>query len=62
MSVCLSICTKEKQRGVLRFLWAEGVKGAAVPTFCELSIMETAHCPAEVNKYEWIEILKNGLL
>jgi hypothetical protein len=46
MSVCLAICTKEEQRGVLRFLWA-GVKGAEIHTFYELNI-ETAHCPAEV--------------
>ena len=26
----LSVCTKEEQRSVIRFLWAEGVKGAEI--------------------------------
>ena len=47
ISVCLSLCTEEEQRGVLRFLWAECVKGAEIRTFCELS-METTLCLAEV--------------
>jgi len=30
MSARLSVCTKEAQRSVIRFLWAEGVKGAEI--------------------------------
>jgi len=30
MSASLSVCTKEEQRSVVRFLWAEGVKGAEI--------------------------------
>jgi hypothetical protein len=28
MAAPLSVCTKEEQRGVIRFLWSEGVPGA----------------------------------
>ena len=46
MSARLSVCTKE-QRSVVRFLWAEGVKGAdnALP---------------RQSVYEWREMFKNG--
>ena len=30
MAVPLSMCTKEEQRGVIRFLWSEGVTGAEI--------------------------------
>jgi len=30
MSACLAVCTKDEQRGVIRFLWAEGVKSAEI--------------------------------
>jgi len=33
MPVCLSVCTEEEQRGVLRFLWAGAVKGAEIHMF-----------------------------
>jgi len=30
MSAHLSVCTKEEQRSVIRFQWAEGVEGAEI--------------------------------
>jgi len=30
MAAPLSVCTKEEQRGVTRFLWSEGVTGAEI--------------------------------
>jgi len=30
MAVPLSMCTKEEQRGVIRFLWSESVTGAEI--------------------------------
>jgi len=30
MAAPLSVCTKEKQRGVIRFLWSEGETGAEI--------------------------------
>jgi hypothetical protein len=30
MAAPLSVCTKEEQRSVIRFLWSDGVSGAAI--------------------------------
>ena len=30
MAAPLSVCTKEEQRSVIRFLWSEGVSGAEI--------------------------------
>ena len=58
MAAKLINCTKEEQRSVIRFLWAEGVPGAQI---------HLRMCAQYGNKvlfrrivYEWIEIFENG--
>jgi len=60
MSARLSICTKEL-RSVLRFLWAEGVKGvkgAEIRT--RLCAQYRDNALPRQNVHEWIEMFKNG--
>ena len=59
MSACLSVCTKEEQRSVIRFLWAEGVKGAEIHTHLCTQYGDNA-LPRRSVVYEWIEMFKNG--
>jgi hypothetical protein len=51
-------CTKEEQRSVIRFLWAEGVPGA------QIHLCICAHYGDKVLSrrimYEWIEMFENG--
>ena len=58
MAAPLSMCTKEEQRSVIRFLWSEGITGAAIhqrlSAQCENSVLP------QRSVYEWIEKLKNG--
>jgi histone-lysine N-methyltransferase SETMAR len=58
MSVRLSICTKEEQRSVVQFLWAEGVKGAEIHT--PLCVQYGDNALPYQSVYEWIEMFKNG--
>jgi len=58
MAAKLINCTKEEQRSVIRFLWAEGVPGAQI---------HLRMCDQYGDKvlsrrivYEWIEMLENG--
>ena len=62
----LQDCTIEKQRGVVRFLWAEGVKPVEIH-HCMLALwtehhvsscISTRHCQRKV--YEWVERFKLG--
>ena len=54
----LSVLTKEEQRSVIRFLWSEGVSGAAIHQ--RLSAQYRNSVLPQRSVYEWIEKLKNG--
>jgi len=58
MSTRLSICTKEEQRSVIRFLWAEGVKGAEI--HAHLCTQYGDNTLSRRSVYEWTEMFKNG--
>jgi hypothetical protein len=58
MAAPLSVCTKEEQRSVIRFLWPEGVSGAE--THRRLSAQYGNSVLPQRGVYEWIEKLKNG--
>jgi hypothetical protein len=58
MAAPLSVCTKEEQRSVIRFLWSEGVSGAAIHQ--RLSAQYGNSVLLQWSVYEWIEKLKNG--
>jgi hypothetical protein len=45
-SASLAVCTKDEQRGVIRFLWAEGVKSAEIHS-CLCAQYRTVHCHAK---------------
>ncbi|GBN55977.1 hypothetical protein AVEN_117720-1 [Araneus ventricosus] len=44
MAAPLEVCTKEEQRGVIRFLWSEGVKGSEI--HCRLSSQYGGSAPS----------------
>jgi hypothetical protein len=54
----LSVCTKEEQRVVIRFLWAEGVPGAEIHRMLSAQYENSALLQHSV--YEWISTFKNG--
>ena len=58
MAAELTNCTKEEQRSVIRFLWAEGVPGA------QIHLRMCAQYGDKVLSlrifYEWIEMFENG--
>jgi len=58
MAAKLIHCTKEEQRSVIRFLWAEGVPGA------QIHLRMCAQYGYKVLSrrifYEWIEMFENG--
>ena len=58
MSARLSVCTKEEQRSVIRFLWAEGVKDAEI--HARLCTQYGDNALPRQSVYEWIEMFKNG--
>ena len=58
MAAPLSICTKEEQRSVIRFLWSEGVSGAEIHR--RLLVQYGNSCLPQRSVYEWIEKFKNG--
>jgi len=58
MSARLSVCTKEEQRSVIRFLWAEGVKGTEI--HARLCTQYGDKALPRRSVYEWIEMFKNG--
>ena len=53
MAVPLSVCTKEEQCGVIRFLWSEGVPGAEIHR--RLSVQYGDSALPRRSVYEWIE-------
>jgi hypothetical protein len=54
----LFICTKEEQRAVILFLWAEGVLGAEM--YRRISVQYGNSVVSQRMVYEWIEGFKNG--
>ena len=58
MAAPLSVCTKEEQRSVIRFLWSEGVSGAEMHR--RLSAQYGNSVLPQRSVYEWIEKFKNG--
>ena len=53
----LSVCTKEQQRSVIRFLWSEGVSGDEIRG--RLSAQYGKGVLPQRSVYEWIEKFKN---
>jgi hypothetical protein len=58
MAAPLSIFTKEEQRAVLHFLWAEGVQGFEIHRFSSAEYGDNVLLQWSI--YEWIEMFKNG--
>ena len=58
MAAPLSVCTKEEQRGVIRFLWSEGVPGAEIHRRLSAQYEDSALPRGSV--YEWIENFQHG--
>ena len=58
MTAPLSVCTKEEQRSVIRFLWSEGVSGAEIHR--RLTVQYGNNVLPQRSVYEWIEKLKTG--
>jgi len=56
MSARLAVCTKEEQRSVIRFMWAEGVKGAKI--HARLCTQYGYNALPRRSVYEWTESLK----
>ena len=54
----LSVCTREEQRSIIRFLWAEGVKGAEI--HAHLCIQYGNKALPRRSVYKWIEMFENG--
>jgi len=58
MAAKLTNCTKEEQRSVIRFLWAEGVPGAQIHLHMCAQYGDKVLSHRIV--YEWIEMFENG--
>jgi len=58
MAAPLSICTKEEQHSVIRFLWSECVSGAEIHR--RLPAQYGNSVLPQQCVYEWIEKYKNG--
>lgn len=58
MAAPLSVCTKEEQRGVIRFLWSEGVPGAEIHRRLSAQYGDSALPRRSV--YEWIKKFQHG--
>ena len=58
MAAPLSVCTKEEQSGVIRFLWSEGVPGAEIHRRLSAQYGDSALPWRSV--YEWIEKFQHG--
>ena len=57
MAAPLSVCTKEEQRSLIRFLWSEGISGAEIRR--RLSAQYGNSVLPQRGVYQWIEIFKN---
>jgi transposase len=58
MEAPLSICTKEEMRGVVRFLFAKGVK--PVEMIRGMQAQYGDNCLSRSKIYEWIDHFKKG--
>jgi hypothetical protein len=58
MEAPLSICTKEEMRGMIRFLFAEGVK--PVEIIRRMQAQYGDNCLLRSKIYEWINHFKKG--
>ena len=58
MAAPLSVCTKEEQHSVIRFLWSECASGATIHQ--RLSAQYGNSVLSQRSVYEWIEKFKNG--
>jgi len=58
MAAPLSVCTKEEQRGVIHFLWSEGVPGAEIHRRLSAQYGDSALPRQSV--YEWIQKFQHG--
>jgi hypothetical protein len=54
----LSICTKEKMRGMIRFLFAEGVK--PVEIIRRMQAQYGDNCLSRSKIYEWVDHFTKG--
>jgi hypothetical protein len=58
MEAPLSICTKEEMRGVIRFLFVEGVKPVEIIRGMQAQYGD--NCSSRSKIYEWIYHFKKG--
>jgi transposase len=58
MEAPLSICTTEEMQGVIRFLFAEGVK--PVEIICRMQAQCGGNCLSRSNIYEWLDHFEKG--
>jgi hypothetical protein len=58
MEAPLSICTEEEMRGVIRFLFAEGVK--PVEIIREMQAQYSDNCLSRSKIHEWTDHFKKG--
>jgi len=58
MDALLQDCTIEDQRGVLRFLWAEGMKPMEIHR--RMLAQYGQSTMSQRNVYEWVERFKSG--
>ena len=59
MDTPLQDCSVEEQRGVVRFLWAEGVKPVEIHHRMLVQYGQSTMSQRKV--YEWVERFKSGL-
>jgi len=59
MDLPLQDCTIEEQRGVVRFLWAEGMKPVEIHRCMLAQYGQSTMSQRKV--YEWVERFKSGL-
>ena len=58
MNALLQDCTKEEQRGVVRFLWSEGVKPVEIHR--RMLAQYTQSTMSQRKVYEWVVRFKSG--
>jgi len=58
MDAPLQVCTIGEQRGVVRFLWAEGVKPVEIHRRMLTQYGQSTMSQRKV--YEWVEMFKSG--
>ena len=58
MDTTLQDCTIEELRGIVRFLWAEGVK--PVEIHCRMFAQNGQSTTSQRKVYEWMESFKSG--